>query len=83
VWSLARDLRVRPSAVLAITDGFVAFCVDRALWVFSSCIEQDQEEATRRLPENAKPQAHQKAKQRVLDRYLGTDSMAKFRSPIG
>lgn len=84
MWSLAKDLGVRPSAVIGIADPFPAFCVDRALWFFSKTIEHEQELAVARLPKNAKDSAHTRARQRVLDKYLGlnqAETPGRFRAP--
>jgi hypothetical protein len=84
-WLLAKELGVRPSVVLGLgpADSFTAYCIDRALWTFSRVIEDEQEKATDRLPQSAKPAAHQRARTRVLEKYLGIDPKVegKFRSP--
>lgn len=84
MWVLAKDLGARPSAVIGIADAFTAFCVDRALWTFARAIETAQDEAVARLPKSAKDSAHTRAKQRVLDQYLGVNqhkTPGRFRSP--
>lgn len=83
---MARGLRCRPSALLGITDSWVAFCTDRAVFTLASAIEQDQDEAESRLPKNAKNAAHTRARQRVLDDYLGIESSeqsGRFRAVSG
>lgn len=52
--------------------------------MFATAIENEQNEAESRLPNNAKDAAHQRAKQRVLDKYLGVElaeEKGRFRSP--
>lgn len=82
---MAKELGVRPSAVLGLgpADAFTAYCLDRALWLFSRVIEDEQEAAVARLPKTAKESAHTRARQRVIDKYLGIQSsdVGKFRSP--
>ena len=70
---MAMKLRCRPSALLGVTDFWVAFCVDRALFTFGTAVENEMDEAEARLPKNAKEVAHRRARQRVLDEYLGVD----------
>ncbi len=76
-------MRVRASAVLGIADPLTAYCVDRALWTFARVIEEEQEAATKRLPKNAKDTTHARARERVLEKYLGIEmsEKGKFRSP--
>ena len=84
MWSLSQAVKARPSDVLGIADSFVAFAVDRALWIFASAIEDEQNQAVNRLPDNAKEAAHTRARQRVLDKYLGVELVnepARFKSP--
>lgn len=83
---MAQDLRCRPSTLLGVTDSWVAFCTDRAIWTFASTIRNEQDEAESRLPKNAKDAAHTRARQRVLDDYLGIESSempGRFRSVSG
>lgn len=70
---MGQKLGTRPSTLLHVTDPWVAFCVDRALYTFASGIESDMDDAEARLPKNAKDSAHIRARQRVLDQYLGVD----------
>lgn len=82
---MGQKLGTRPSALLHVIDPWVAFCVDRALYTFASHIEADMDDAEARLPKNAKDSAHIRARQRVLDQYLGidpADQPDRFR-PIG
>jgi hypothetical protein len=83
---MATDLRCRPSSLLGVTDSWVAFCTDRAVWTFASAIRKDMDEAESRLPKNAKDAAHTRARQRVLDEYLGielSETPDRFRSVGG
>lgn len=80
---MALKLRCRPSALLGIADPWVAFCTDRAVFTFGTVIEGEMDEAETRLPKNAKDTAHRRARQRVLDEYLGVESSEqteRFRS---
>jgi len=80
---MANRLRCRPSALLGVTDSWVAFCTDRALFTFGTTVEGDMDEAETRLPKNAKEAAHRRARQRVLDEYLGvelSEQPERFRS---
>jgi hypothetical protein len=77
-------MRCRPSSLLGITDPLVAYYTDRAAWTFANVIEQEQEAAVARLPKTAKDKAHQRARQRVLDAFLGIEEAEqpeRFRSP--
>jgi hypothetical protein len=81
---MSQDLRVRPSVVLGASDPLTAFAVDRAVWSFARVIQSEQEAATKRLPQNAKTSAHERANQRVLDKFLGVglvEEPGRFRSP--
>lgn len=83
---MAKELRSRPSTLLGVFDPWVAFCVDRSCFVFATSLVQDQDEAVARLPKNAKDAAHSRARQRVLDKYLGIDAAdqpGRFRSVGG
>lgn len=71
---MSQTLRCRPSELLHLTDPLTAFYTDRALFTFAANIENDQEAETSRLPDNAKSSAHTRARQRVLDRYLGVEA---------
>lgn len=62
----------------------MAFCIDRAVWTFANAIETEQTAATKRLPKTAKESAHDRARQRVLDKFLGVElatEPGRFRSP--
>lgn len=81
---MAERQRCRASTILGVTDPYVAFCVDRATLTLIGEIETAQEAAEKRLPKNAKDAAHVRARQRVLDQYLGVelaDAPGRFRSP--
>lgn len=83
---MAQAIRCRPSALLGVVDSYVAFCVDRAVFTLASAIEEDQNQAESRLPTSAKSSAHTRARQRVLDQYLGitsADQTNRFRSVGG
>jgi len=83
---MALKLQCRPSALLGVTDSWVAFCTDRAVFTFGSTIENEMDEAEARLPKNAKEAAHTRARQRVLDDYLGVELSQqpdRFRSVSG
>jgi hypothetical protein len=83
---MAKELKSRPSTLLGINDPWVAFCTDRACFTFASAIEADQNEAEARLPKSAKDSAHSRARQRVLDQYLGIElanEPSRFRSVGG
>lgn len=71
---MSQTMRCRPSSLLGVTDSYVAFCVDRASWSLAAAIEEDQNAAESRLPKNAKDAVHTKARQRVLDQYLGIEA---------
>ncbi len=80
---MAQEMKTRPSALLGVTDSWVAFCVDRASFTLAACIREDQDVAENRLPKNAKDSAHIRARQRILDQYLGIESSEqpdRFRS---
>jgi hypothetical protein len=71
--------------MLGVTDPFVAFCIDRAVWFLAGTIEEQQEAAVTRLPQNAKESAHARTRQKVLDMYLGVelvDEPQRFRAPV-
>jgi hypothetical protein len=72
---MAKTLNARPSSLLGISDPFIAFCTDRACYTLATLIENDMDEAENRLPSSAKSTAHTKARQRVLDQYLGTSEV--------
>ena len=81
---MSQSMRCRPSSLLGVMDPIVAFYTDRAAWTFASTIEQEMEAAVTRLPKNAKDKAHQNARQRVLDAFLGIEESKqpqRFRSP--
>jgi len=83
---MATELHCRPSALLGVTDSWVAFCTDRAVFLFASTIRNEQDEAEARLPKNAKDAAHTRARQKVLDEYLGielAEQSGRFRSVSG
>lgn len=83
---MATKLVCRPSALLGVTDPWVAFCTDRAVFTFGTTIESEMDEAENRLPKNAKEAAHRRARQKVLDDYLGvelSEQPERFRSPVG
>lgn len=83
---MSQAIRCRPATLLGITDSYVAFCVDRAVFTLASAIEDDQNQAESRLPQSAKPAAHTRARQRVLDQYLDIDmaeQTGRFRSVSG
>lgn len=70
---MAQAMKTRPSSLLGVLDSYVAFCVDRACFILASAIENDQNLAEERLPSSAKGTAHTRARQRVLDQYLGIE----------
>jgi hypothetical protein len=82
---MSQDMRCRPSSLMGVADPLVAFYADRAAWTFANAINSEMEAAVTRLPKNAKDSAHQRAKQRVLDQFLGFTEEAKapgrFRAP--
>lgn len=81
---MAQSMRCRPSSLLGIADPIVAFYTDRAVWTFATTIENDMEAAAERLPKNAKEKTQQRAKQRVLDAFLGIEDAQqpeRFRAP--
>jgi len=83
---MATKLHCRPSALLGASDPWVAFCTDRAIFTFGTTIENAMDEAENRLPSSAKDQAHNRARQRVLDEYLGvelSEQKQRFRSVSG
>lgn len=80
---MSQRMRCRPSSLLGIPDPFVAFCTDRAVFTLAATIENEQDTAENRLPKNAKDSAHTRARQRVLDEYLGvqlSEHPERFRS---
>lgn len=83
---MAQKLMTRPSALLGVVDSWVAFCTDRAVYMFGTFVEGQMDEAEGRLPENAKTGAHQRARQRVLDDIFGIEASEqphRFRSVGG
>ena len=81
---MSQAYKCRPSELLGVTDSLVAFYTDRAAYTLASEIENEMELATKRLPSNAKEAAHTRARQRILDSYLGIEDSAqpnRFRSP--
>ena len=83
---MATEMHCRPSTLLGVTDRWVAFCTDRAVYLFASTIRNEMDEAEARLPKNAKDAAHARARQRVLDEYLGvelSETPTRFRSISG
>lgn len=83
---MSQTMRCRPSDLLGVSDRLVAFYTDRAAWTLASAIQADQDAAVNRLPKSAKDAAHTRAKQRVLDQYLGVESSEqpdRFRSVSG
>lgn len=82
---MAKDYASRASQLLGISDGFVAHCLDRAVWTFAKTVENEMEVAVTRLPKNAKPSAETRARQRVIDQYLGivaVEQPERFRAPV-
>jgi hypothetical protein len=79
---MSQAMRCRPATLLGVTDPLVAFYLDRACWSFASTVEREQETAVNRLPKNAKDAAHTRARQRILDQYLGVEEIPsdRFRS---
>jgi hypothetical protein len=80
---MSQAMRTRPSVLLGVVDSWVAFCLDRACWVFATEVENEQQTAVNRLPPSAKESAHTRARQRVLDQYLGitpAEQPQRFRS---
>jgi hypothetical protein len=83
---MAQKMTCRPSALLGVVDTWVAFCTDRAVFTFGSTIENEMDEAENRLPKDAKTAAHTRARQKVLDEYLGVElaeTTGRFRSISG
>lgn len=81
---MSQSMRCRPSSLMGIDDTLTAFYADRATWTFATTIDNEMEAAVARLPKNAKDKAHQRARQRVLDAFLGIEEAAqpeRFRSP--
>jgi len=80
---MAQDLRCRPSSLMGVTDSLYAFYLDRSIWTFASTINAEMDAAVTRLPKSAKESAHRRARQRVLDQYLGYEeqSATRFRAP--
>jgi hypothetical protein len=82
---MSKDMATPVSGLLGIADAFVAYCVNRAVWTFARTLEAEQEQAVSRLPKNAKPAAETRARQRIIDEFLGieaVDQPQRFRSPI-
>lgn len=81
---MSQSMHCRPSSLMGVMDPLVAFYADRATWTFAMTIESEIEAAVTRLPKTAKESAHAKARQRVIDQYLGIDQAnapQRFRSP--
>jgi hypothetical protein len=81
---MAEKMHCRPSTLLGVQDPALAFCVDRATMTLASAIEAEMDARTKRLPDNAKAAAHDRARQKVLDEYLGVelaDEPQRFRTP--
>lgn len=80
---MSQKLRTRPSSLLGVVDPLTAFYVDRAVFSFAGEVEEEMDAAEKRLPKNAKDAAHVRARQKVLDQYLGVESSEqpqRFRS---
>jgi hypothetical protein len=81
---MAEAMKCRPSQLLGVRDPLTAFYTDRATWTFAMTIQSDMDEAEKRLPNNAKDAAHVRARQKVLDQYMGieaADQPGRFRTP--
>jgi hypothetical protein len=74
---MATSLMTRPSSLVAVSDEYAAFCLDEAVWEFGALIEQQLDDV--KVGKNAKPEATQMAKQRLLEKILTGKS--KFREP--
>lgn len=81
---MSQSMHCRPSLLMGVMDPLTAFYADRACWTFAMTIQNEMEVAVTRLPKNAKDSAHDRARQRVLDEYLGIEeeeTTSRFRSP--
>lgn len=81
---MAEKMHCRPSTVLGVSDPAIAFCVDRATLTLVRAIEEDMDAREKRLPDSAKASTREKARQRVLDQYMGVElaeETGRFRAP--
>jgi hypothetical protein len=81
---MAQAMHCRPSNLMGIKDPLTAFYADRATFSFAKTIENEMDAAVTRLPKNSKEAAQQRARQKVLDQYLGYETVSqpsRFRAP--
>lgn len=82
-WTLAKQLRSKPSEIYNVRDELAAFCFDRAVTTFGLAVENDIHEGT----QDAKDQADGTRKaSMILDRWLREPGREldskKFRDPF-
>lgn len=73
---MSKTFRVRPSQLLGVADvsDYLAFCLDRAVWYFGSCLEADLDDAEMALGNAPKRNQIINARRRVLNEYLALPS---------
>jgi hypothetical protein len=70
---MATTYHVRPSELLSVRDNsYLAFCIDRAVWVFGTCLDADMDSAQEDPALGKAPTREQliEARKRVFDLYM-------------
>lgn len=80
---MAKSYHVRPSELLGLgRESYLAFSVDRAVWVFGACVEEDMENAEAALPVTADRNRRIAVRQAVLDAYLHSGDELSPAAPV-
>jgi len=72
-WNLSQTYNTRPSVILGISEGFPAFCIDRATAYFASVVTEHMDEVEGALPKGASKQLRDSTRQGILNGYLGIE----------
>jgi hypothetical protein len=83
-WTTAKSLGLSPSEYLRVEDPFVAYCLDRAVTLFGTTLENE----IRTKTEDAKnTKSAKRIAERIMNQYLYSDDEAanikgRFRDPM-
>lgn len=83
---MAKEFSARPSQVVGVRDSYLAFQIDRAVWVFGTSVVHDMDQAESQITERdpkAKSPALRAARLAIFNRYMddGTENQEQRPTP--
>ncbi len=81
-WTASQKMRCRPSDLLRLSDGVLAYYFDRAVWTFGSAIQSEMDEAERKSKSSKSLPARQRM---ILNKWVpppgGATAKGRFKDP--